>query len=67
MKTVRATVTAARQKLGLVRFQRAAARAFGAWGDTRHPDLMIAEDVARHRTRLHASTNRRIRRRAKHG
>lgn len=52
---------AAREKLGRIRFERAAARAFRSWTDSGHPDLMTDADVNRYRRRLQATTNRRLR------
>jgi len=52
---------AAREKLGRIRFERAAARAFGSWTDAEHPELMTDVDLARYRQRLRATTNRRLR------
>ncbi|OLC67022.1 MAG: hypothetical protein AUH69_05555 [Actinobacteria bacterium 13_1_40CM_4_65_12] len=58
---------AAREKLARVRFERAAARAFGSWTDSEHPDLMTGADMDRHRQRLRATTNRRLRTRPRRG
>ena len=58
---------AAREKLARVRFERAAARAFGSWTDSEHPDLMTDADMDRYRQRLRATTNRRVRTRARRG
>ncbi|HLQ63251.1 MAG TPA: hypothetical protein VK201_00895 [bacterium] len=58
---------AAREKLARLRFDRAAARAFGAWKDAAHPDLMTDVDLARYRERLRGTTNRRMRTRIRHG
>ena len=58
---------AAREKLARLRFDRAAARAFGAWKDAAHPDLMADVDLARYRERLRGTTNRRLRTRIRHG
>lgn len=58
---------AAREKLGRIRFERAATRAFGSWTDAEHPDLVTGPDMDRYRQRLRTTTNRRIRRRVRHG
>ncbi len=58
---------AAREKLARLRFDRAAARAFGAWSDSAHPDLMTDVDLARYRKRLRGTTDRRLRTRIRHG
>ncbi len=57
---------AAREKLARLRFDRAAARAFGAWTDAAHPDLMTDADLARYRERLRKTTDRRLRTRIRH-
>ncbi len=57
---------AAREKLGILRFNRAAARAFGAWTDAAHPDLMTDANLARYRQRLRGDTGRRLRTRIRH-
>jgi len=57
---------AAREKLGILRFNRAAARAFGAWTDATHPDLMTDANLARYRQRLRGDTDRRLRTRIRH-
>lgn len=53
--------TAAQEKLARIRFERAAARAFGSWTDSEHPDLMTDADMDRYRRRFRATTNRRLR------
>jgi len=58
---------AAREKLAQIRFQRAAARAFGSWTDTDHPDLMTDADIDRYRQRLRATATRRLRARIRRG
>jgi hypothetical protein len=58
---------AAREKLARLRFDRAAARAFGAWTEAAHPDLVTDVDLARYRERLRGTTNRRLRTRIRHG
>lgn len=58
---------AAREKLARIRFERAAARAFGSWTDSGHPDLMTDADMDRYRRRLRATTNRRLRTYARRG
>lgn len=58
---------AAREKLRRIRFERAAARAFGSWTDAEHPDLMTEADLDRYRQRLRATTNRRLRTRVRRG
>lgn len=57
---------AAREKLGMLRFNRAAARAFGAWTDAAHPDLMTDANLARYRQRLRGNTDCRSRTRIRH-
>jgi hypothetical protein len=52
---------AAREKLGMLRFNRAAARAFGAWTDVAHPDLMTDANLALYRQRLRGDTDRPLR------
>ncbi len=54
---------AAREKLARLRFDRAAARAFGAWKDEEHPDLRTDTDLARYLTGIRSSTTGRLRRR----
>ena len=58
---------AAREKLARLRFDRAAVRAFGAWTDAAHPDLMTDGDLDRYRERLRGTTNRRLRTRIRRG
>ncbi len=58
---------AAREKLAKLQFDRASARAFGAWTDAAHPDLMIDADLARYRERLRETTDRRLRTRGRRG
>ncbi len=58
---------AAREKLAKLQFDRASARAFGAWTDAAHPDLMIDADLARYRERLRGTTDRRLRSRSRNG
>ncbi len=52
---------AAREKLARARFERAAAKAFGAWTDRDHPDLRTDKDMRKYLRRARASTARRIR------
>lgn len=54
---------AAREKLARLRFDQAAAQAFGAWKDEDHPELATDADVRRFLQRGRAATNRRMRRR----
>ncbi len=58
---------AAQEKLARLQFDRAAARAFGAWKDEEHPDLRTDPDLARYLTRLRSSTTSRLRRRVGRG
>lgn len=60
-------MVAAQEKLARLRFDRAAARAFGAWKDEAHPDLRTDADLARYLTRIRASTADRVRRRVGRG
>jgi hypothetical protein len=55
---------AAQDRLARLRFKRAASRAFGAWRDERHPDLVTDADLSRYLKRLRASSVHRVRRRA---
>ncbi len=57
---------AAREKLARLRFDRASARAFGAWTDAAHPDLMTDVDLARYRERIRGTTDRRLRTPSRH-
>lgn len=51
---------AAREKLARLRFDEAAARAFGAWKDENHPDLITDADMERYLERAREATNRRL-------
>ncbi len=65
-REARSSFEAAWEKLGILRFNRAAARAFGAWTDAAHPDLMTDANLARYRQRLRGDTDRRLRTRIRH-
>lgn len=54
---------AAREKLARLRFDQAAAHAFGAWRDEDHPELATDADVRRFLEQVRYSTNRRVRKR----
>ncbi len=54
---------AAREKLARLRFDEAAAKAFGAWQDEDHPDLATEDGVRRFLGRARRATNRRMRKR----
>lgn len=58
---------AAQEKLARGRFDRAAARAFGAWTDENHPNLRTDADMRKYLKRARASTGARIRRRLSRG
>ncbi len=58
---------AAQEKLARLRFERAAAAAFGAWKDHDHPDLMTSADMRRFRRRIRGPADRRLRRRLVRG
>lgn len=58
---------AAQDRLARLRFARAAGRAFGAWTDAGHPDLMTDADLSRYLKRLRMPTMRRVRRRTGRG
>lgn len=51
---------AAREKLARLRFDQAAARAFGAWKDEDHPELLTDDGMNRFLQRTRKETNRRI-------
>lgn len=52
---------AAREKLARLRFERAAAEAFGSWRDEDHPDLATEANLRTFRARIRDATNRRLR------
>lgn len=58
---------AADEKLARLRFDGAAARAFGSWRTEDHPDLIADTDVRGYLRRARASTNRRTRKRLTRG
>ena len=58
---------AAREKLARLRFDRAATRAFGAWRDKEHSDLMTDVNMKRYLRRIRETTNRRMQQRAGRG
>lgn len=54
---------AAREKLARLRFDQAAAQAFGAWQDEDHPNLATDAGVRRFLEQGRRATNRRMRKR----
>ncbi len=58
---------AAREKLARSRFDRAAARAFGAWRNEEHPDLMTDANMTHYLRRVRQATNRRMQQRQGRG
>ena len=56
---------AAEEKLLRMRFERAAAEAFGSWKDKDHPDLVTDEDMRKYLYRIREETNSRIQSRFK--
>jgi hypothetical protein len=54
---------AAREKLARLRFDQAAAEAFGAWENEDHPDLATDDGVRRFLAEARQATNRRMRQR----
>lgn len=56
---------AAQEKLARVRFEKAAAKAFGAWKDEDHPDLVTDKDMESYLYGIRKATSQRIQERLK--